>query len=274
MLRKRVITALILVPVLLAIIIAGPYWGFPVLVLAGTSLGLWEFAMLTPLKSDRAKAIASVLLGTSMAGVLIASPGNLTPTATLATATILAFIIHMIRPHEVTAAGERLISCLAGIMYAGFLPVHMAWLYNTTASDGWRWVLTVLFLTWVGDTAAYFVGKAVGKHKLYPLLSPKKTWEGAIAGMIGSVATVFVVRSLFFTALSPIECVLIGLPASILGQLGDFAESLLKRSAGVKDSGTLFPGHGGMLDRLDALLFATPYVYYFAIWAHPLLTMR
>ncbi len=124
--------------------------------------------------------------------------------------------------------------------------------------------LLVLFaVVWMGDTAAYFGGKYTGKHKLHPKVSPKKTIEGSIWGVIGSVVGALFIDFLFTSPFGFGELVAIGLLGGVLEQVGDLSESVLKRSANVKDSGTLLPGHGGMLDRIDGLLFAGPIVFFF-----------
>ncbi|HEX4384045.1 MAG TPA: phosphatidate cytidylyltransferase, partial [Myxococcales bacterium] len=114
--------------------------------------------------------------------------------------------------------------------------------------------------TWANDTGAYFAGRAFGKHKLYPRISPSKTWEGAIGGTLSSIVGACVVQRFFLPALSLHGAIVIGAGAAILGPLGDLSESMLKRAYGAKDSGKLLPGHGGLLDRLDALLFNAPFV--------------
>lgn len=116
-------------------------------------------------------------------------------------------------------------------------------------------------LNWVGDTAAYYVGKTWGKHKLAPEISPKKTWEGSIASVIGSLVFGLVYLGYCLPGISWWEIVILAIAGNVAGQFGDLAESALKRGAGVKDSGRLLPGHGGMLDRIDSSLFAVPVVY-------------
>ena len=125
-----------------------------------------------------------------------------------------------------------------------------------------------MFVTFASDTAAYFVGKGLGRHKLAPLISPGKTWEGTIGGLVGAV-----LFSLLFTLSTPFslpiewgEALLLGLLVSVFGQIGDLLESLFKRYVGVKDSGKLIPGHGGFLDRMDSIVFAGAVVYYYLIW--------
>jgi phosphatidate cytidylyltransferase len=133
-------------------------------------------------------------------------------------------------------------------------------------TEGPLLLMFVLVITWVGDTAAYFVGRAIGKHNLAPILSPKKTWEGTIASILGAllVATVF---ARWLTVPLP-HLLAMATVGNIAGQAGDLLESAYKRSAGVKDSGTLLPGHGGVLDRIDALILAIPVVWYYWIWVY------
>lgn len=129
------------------------------------------------------------------------------------------------------------------------------------------WVIMAFVVTWANDTAAYFTGHTMGRHKLFERISPKKTWEGFGGGIVGSVIGALVVRGLLLSeALTVGAAAGIGLGAAVLGPLGDLAESLVKRAAGVKDSGRTIPGHGGLLDRIDALLFVAPWIYLWASW--------
>ena len=127
--------------------------------------------------------------------------------------------------------------------------------------QGARMLLFVLVLLWVGDTAAYFTGRAIGRHKLAPEISPGKTWEGAVANLAGSVIVGLVAAQ--WIAVPRLHLAVMAALANVAGQLGDLTESAYKRSAGAKDSGTLLPGHGGMLDRVDSLIFAAPVVWYY-----------
>ncbi len=153
--------------------------------------------------------------------------------------------------------------------------VALAWLYcgllastlvGVRVHGGTAWVVLAFVVTWANDTFAYFTGMLFGKHRLYEKVSPKKTWEGFAGGAAGSLAGALVIRSTMLPELPVAEAVLLGAGAAVLGPLGDFTESLLKRAAGVKDSGKLIPGHGGLLDRIDALLFVVPWVYLFVLW--------
>jgi phosphatidate cytidylyltransferase len=156
----------------------------------------------------------------------------------------------------------------AGISSSGLLFVALPLSYAIRLHGMGRvgpWILLfTLVITWVGDTAAYFVGRALGKHPLAPKLSPKKTWEGTIASMAGALLLGWWLS----TRINVPTPLVLGLAAAgnVAGQVGDLLESALKRSAGVKDSGSILPGHGGMLDRIDALILAIPVVWYYWIW--------
>ncbi|MGC8958810.1 MAG: phosphatidate cytidylyltransferase [Chloroflexia bacterium] len=146
-----------------------------------------------------------------------------------------------------------------------FVPPFWQALGGPDLGAGFWWIVALLALVWLCDTAAYFVGIRWGRHKMSPYLSPKKSWEGAAAGMLSSIAAALGLVPLLGLPLSYPWAALLGLLVGTLGQVGDLAESLLKRQAGVKDSGRLIPGHGGMLDRVDSLLFVVPAAYYFLI---------
>jgi phosphatidate cytidylyltransferase len=147
--------------------------------------------------------------------------------------------------------------------YAGLLPAAVVALRE---GAGWQWVVLLFVVTWANDTFAYFAGRFLGKRPLAPRLSPKKTWEGFWGGAAGSLIGALVVKLLFLPRLSIPAALLVGAGAALLGPLGDLAESMLKRASGVKDSGKLVPGHGGLLDRIDAVLFVAPWVVACSLW--------
>jgi phosphatidate cytidylyltransferase len=128
-------------------------------------------------------------------------------------------------------------------------------------------IVVMLASIWICDTGAYFGGKAMGKHKLFERVSPNKTWEGAVWGLLTAIGTWFAARALFdsLAGLTAIDCIVLGLIPGVMGQIGDLAESLLKRDVGVKDSSQLLPGHGGMLDRVDSILFVGPLTYVYLL---------
>ncbi len=135
--------------------------------------------------------------------------------------------------------------------------------------EGWKLVFFLLLVVWLGDSGAYYVGKKFGKHKLSPVISPKKTVEGLIGGMLTSILTAIVIHFTFFPKFPLLHAIVAGVILSFAGVVGDLAESMWKRSAAVKDSGTLLPGHGGFLDRFDSILFTAPILYcYWTLMVH------
>jgi len=153
---------------------------------------------------------------------------------------------------------------VGGIAYIGFLGAHLV-LLRELDDDG-DWVIVAVFATFAADTAAYFVGRAVGRRQITPLVSPGKTLEGSVAGFIAGVPAVFGLVWLSGLDVDELELAPLALLLPLVAMVGDLAESLIKRGAGIKDASELVPGHGGLLDRLDSLLFTVPLVYYFVIW--------
>jgi len=148
-----------------------------------------------------------------------------------------------------------------GIVYICLYLSFLVTIRNST--DGLLWVFFILLVLWMGDTGAYIVGSMIGRIKLYPAVSPNKTIEGALAGFVFSLATGLAFRAVFLPTISMNHCILLTAGISLIGQLGDLCESVFKRERGLKDSGTILPGHGGILDRIDSLLFAAPFLYYY-----------
>ncbi|MDX1700251.1 MAG: phosphatidate cytidylyltransferase, partial [Melioribacteraceae bacterium] len=128
-------------------------------------------------------------------------------------------------------------------------------------SDGGYLIISIMVTIWVCDSAAFFLGSAFGRHKLFPRVSPNKSWEGAAAGFLFAIITMIVAHALVLDAISLTDSIIIGLIIGVFGQIGDLIESLIKRDADVKDSSNLIPGHGGIFDRFDSLLYTSPIVY-------------
>lgn len=207
-------------------------------------------------------ALSLVLIAGSQALVLADSGTLLIPPFIAAVS--LAAIAWLIWRRQRGSSPLVWITPIAIIFYpAGFL-FHAPLLRNLP--QGMEWVLFLLLVTFATDTSAYFVGRAIGKRPLAPSISPSKTWEGAIGGVLG--ATGVAVAANFVLGLNAllIETIILGILLGVIGQFGDLAESRLKRIASVKDSGWLIPGHGGILDRLDSIVFNILVVYYFVIW--------
>ncbi len=164
------------------------------------------------------------------------------------------------------SAIQNLGSTLLGILYIGAFSsaiIRIREFYSDAPYyQNGGWIIISIFITlWLTDSAAYFLGSAFGKHKLFPRVSPNKSWEGAIAGFLFSMVTMVVLKAFVLSFLSWIDAVVFGLIIGLFGQIGDLIESLIKRDAGVKDSSNIIPGHGGIFDRFDSLIFSAPIVY-------------
>ncbi len=171
-------------------------------------------------------------------------------------------LIFLLRPGILVRVHHHLGWICLGFIYVALLMGHLVPL--RVLDDGRQWIFLTLVVVMCCDTSAYVVGSRVGKHKLYPLISPNKSIEGAIGGVFGAVLGALISKLVFFSAIGFWPVVAVGLLLGVMGQIGDLFESMLKRACEVKDSGSIIPGHGGMLDRLDSLLFAFPLVYYVA----------
>jgi phosphatidate cytidylyltransferase len=163
---------------------------------------------------------------------------------------------------DLTGAAHRLGLTLLGVLYLGFFTPHMVLLRSLP--DGWRWLLFTVFVAMGSDSGGYFAGRALGRHPLVPAISPSKTREGAVGAVAGAMVIAWVCRAAFLRTVGTGEVLVLGAVISVLAQLGDLCESALKRAFGAKDSGWIIPGHGGMLDRLDSLLFPVVFAYYYA----------
>jgi phosphatidate cytidylyltransferase len=162
---------------------------------------------------------------------------------------------------------------IAGALYVGWMLSY--WLNLRGLEDGREWVYLAMLTTFANDTGAFFIGRARGRHKLAPTISPAKTWEGAIGGLVSailaSIVTAVVLKLISVGLGTPFafrywQIIVLGLLVAFFAQVGDLVESLLKRKLGVKESGNLLPGHGGVLDRFDSLIFVGAVIYYYVIW--------
>jgi phosphatidate cytidylyltransferase len=259
MLKKRVITALWSVPlVVLAVWFNKPLPWFTVLAAICGLLAVYEFYKITGV--SRIKTLT--VFGLLWVLLFIIEPhwdfDNAIPIL-LVSAIVISLLLRVPAGREKFSLIDWLWS-MTGIVYVGLL---LSFLVALRINGGKEWLYLVIICTFGSDTFAYFIGRAIGRHKLAPGISPGKTWEGAVGGLIGSV-----IVALLFTLSTPVqlpvgygEAILLGLLISISGQIGDLAESKLKRHKGIKESGTIMPGHGGILDRLDSILLAGLAVY-------------
>lgn len=254
----RIASAVVGVPIVFALVLWREPLGFGLLSLAVAALALAEYGALALRGRPAAERAALVLVGVGFFAALTLRPelGIVWVMAAL----VLVAALALARPEDIPGAGARLGMAGFGVFYVGGLLSALPLLHRGTP-EGSLWVATALAVTFVADTGAYFVGRTLGRHKLAPAVSPGKTWEGAVGGLAAGLGFMFLARATFFSSLTVLDCLLVGLAAGVLGPIGDLTESLLKRSAGVKDSGRLIPGHGGMLDRIDAVLFVGAYVY-------------
>jgi phosphatidate cytidylyltransferase len=232
-------------------------------VFAATVISLVEyFTMVAP--GDRAERVSGVVLGAGLAATLYWVPS--TALVAVAMAAMAMFSVRLLRPGELATVGARTGQALLGLVYVAVLLTTVALLKREQGGRGGAWVFVALTIAWLGDSGAYFAGRALGRRKLSPQISPGKTVEGAVGGLLASLTAVAVAKLWYLPSLGWVDVPLLALPAAVLGQLGDLCESMLKRAHGVKDSGNLLPGHGGMLDRIDGLMFVAPYVYAYARW--------
>ncbi len=247
---------------LIAFILWAPFWGFFGLTCGLAAWALYEYyAMALAGRRVVEKALALVagvgLMAPLVFGYHSVFVGGLT---------LLVFsfaCLFLLRHGAMESVAGELALLLFGFLYITIPLAHLALLRDL--HHGTRWVLLVLFLVMLNDSCAYFTGTFWGKKKLYPSVSPKKSVEGAIGGLAGSILAAGLAHVTFMPWTGLLPLLFLGLVVGVVAELGDLFESLLKRSFGVKDSGTLIPGHGGILDRLDSLLFAFPLTYYFAL---------
>jgi phosphatidate cytidylyltransferase len=261
MLRTRLLTAAVALPALWLIIRYLPPALFAGFIMAVAAVGLLEFfAMAFP--EHPLERTAGLVWGLVVAAGVAGRRPELWG-AGLALAVIAGLVFPLARPADLAGGVQRLGLSLLGVLYVGFFTPHFVLLRATDA--GWRWVLFTVLAAMGSDSGAYLTGRAVGRHKLAPAVSPSKTVEGAAGGLAGAMLVATACRLLFFGQLGSVETIALGGAISVLAQFGDLCESALKRAFGAKDSGWIIPGHGGILDRLDSLLFPVVFAYYYAV---------
>ncbi len=291
---KRVATALVLIPVVVGIVLFTPTWVVAVATAVITVLALWEYFALGDAIGHRAYRVWTVVcallliylqwrtlrpftyvtarLGSEAIGLRAFHASEMrifalhSPVSVffLFVLGVTACILWMRRPlvEALPAVG---ISSSALLLVA--FPLSFAVRLHGFVDGGPRLLLFALVITWAGDTAAYFVGRAVGKHPLAPHISPKKTWEGSVGSMVESLLVAWVFS--YWIRIPLGHLVAMAVIGNVAGQMGDLLESAYKRSAGVKDSGGLLPGHGGVLDRIDALILCIPVIWYYVVLVNP-----
>lgn len=271
MLKTRILSTLVAVPILAWLIWYGS-WPFLILIIAGILLGLFELYNMPRVKGLRILRITAMICGVVLA--LCAWQGNIYYLNTLLTASILLLLAMQLFGKRPLETITNLSYTILGLVYVGWLLSHQLLLRKVLF--GREYILLLFWITWFSDTGAYALGTTLGRHKLIPRVSPNKSIEGAIGGLIFSVASglvayflleesPFLEKWLSSPGLSLVHYLILGLILGIVSQFGDLCESLLKRGAEIKDAGGIIPGHGGLLDVMDSLLFTSPVMYYYVV---------
>jgi len=266
LLKTRVLAALVFTPAFIALVVLGDWW-LRATCLVMVWLFLWEFLTLTLDRGHSFLKLVAFLAATGYAAWVLGLVPDVPAVVVLAIGTVVLFAAGLARPLPIEGATVRVALVGVGVFYcAGLFP----FLSPLRAFDqGLTFAAIALFCTWAADTGAYFSGRLLGRTKLYPTISPKKTVEGLLGGIATAVAIAFFIRWLFGWLaggdVAAVDTAVCGALAGVMGTVGDLAASMIKRSVSAKDSGTLIPGHGGVLDRFDGVLFSIPTVYAYVL---------
>jgi phosphatidate cytidylyltransferase len=260
-LGKRVLSTVILVPIFVWILLGGPAWVFALVIVGVSMLANWEFTRMFQRAGVPVLREAGLLWGGLVTLAFVRSDRA---GAAFAVVVLGLLAASLDRGNAGPERWQRVAVTLLGICYVNWLLGHAISL--RALPDGVHWILLLVWVTWIGETAAYLVGSLAGRHKLAPGISPGKTVEGAIAQLVASVLAALVAGGWLFPGLQLRDAVAVGILLGVLGQVGDLVESALKRSVGVKDAGNVIPGHGGILDRIDGLLFNVPVLFYYVTY--------
>ena len=257
---KRWITAIVIVPALFSAIIYGPELLFDIIVMILVLGGIVEYNTLVFEKGASWEKGEGLVLGLFI--LLAAYIGNSHVMFAMVTfAVMIVFLLFLFHAKQDLVDLSNLTKVVFGLLYIPFMLSYIILMRHF--DQGVQWVFFIIILAFSGDVSAYYVGKTIGKRKLMPAVSAGKTVEGTLGLIVGSIVGCIIYTLIFFQELSLFHAIIMAFMGSILGQLGDLCESTIKRFFAVKDSGFLFPGHGGVLDRLDSLIFIIPFVYYY-----------
>jgi phosphatidate cytidylyltransferase len=262
-LQKRVVTAAVGATALILLFSLGGRLGVALFAAVLSLAMLWEFVEISFELDDKFEKRWTLLAFSWLVSFLsFLAPDSQFIAMILVFMTLFAYFLLTAKRHSGPAFQQHLrelIYSVFAFLYLSIIPGFLPMLYFS--QGGLHWVLVFLLINWSGDVGAYFAGKKYGKRKLYPEISPKKTWEGAAGGLASSIAIVILYKVLFFQALSLGSAILVPLVVAPVAQMGDLCESFIKRAFGKKDSGGLLPGHGGFLDRFDGVVFSLPVMY-------------
>jgi len=258
---QRWITAIVSAPLLILLTWYSSEALFSLLIFAVIQIAAWEYNRLVFAEKGFAREKKEVMFFASIIVISAYLSGSVMLTHVLVFCLLLSFCSYLFKIQDQTIDTSKVGKVILGFMYIPLLMSSFILLRHLPS--GTRWVLFVFVLAFSGDIFGYYTGKTIGKRKLLVAVSPGKTVEGTIGLICGSILGGFIFQKLIFTELPIQHALIMGFFGGILGQLGDLFESALKRSAGVKDAGFIFPGHGGILDRLDSLSFIAPFVFYY-----------
>ena len=265
MLAKRLQIVIILIPIVVGLIAAGGWW-FAGAVALLIGIAAWEYWRIFS-EGGYAPSLVVLVAGAMLLVLTRNQFGFIGSDIFLMVFLLVAMMYHVIAfEHGQKHAAHDFAITVAGMVYLGWLAAYFVSLRNLP--DGFWWLMTVLPASWLADTGAYLVGSHFGKHKFAPLISPKKTWEGYLGGILISTVSILLLSQLWHLRtplITPFKGGVLAFCIAMLSPMGDLGISLIKRQFGVKDSGKLIPGHGGAMDRLDSLLWAVPIGYY-VIW--------
>lgn len=260
---KRWLSGIIAVPILFAVIFYGSeavFAAFIILIIFGAVIEYNRMVFNGEFIWEKGQGLILAVLVP-----LAAFTGDLRLVLVVITFSVLiGFSIFVLRLQSASFDIIPVSKLVLGFMYIPFMLSHFIFIRGS--EDGITWIFFILVLAFSGDIAAFYVGRSIGKRKLCPAISPGKTVEGVIGLVIGSIIGCIIFRNFFYPTLPVIHAVILGFFGGIIGQIGDLCESVIKRSSGVKDSGALILGHGGLLDRLDCLIFIAPFVYYYKLF--------
>lgn len=264
-LLKRGVTGVFGIFLILGMMIYGGRLGVTLLALAGCFGSLFEyFVMVFSSKEQKLQQMVGIGVGFCVSALIIFHSGFLYEGVSVFFIFLFVFYLSLSQIYE--GNHHRLLTdlshSLVGIFYVSFL--FSFWPKIRELPLGVYWIFLVFLIPWLSDTAAYFMGKSFGKHKLSEAISPHKTIEGAVGGILAALLGVALYKILLFKELTWLDCLLLGIIGSVFSQVGDLFESFLKRAFNVKDSGIIIPGHGGILDRFDGVLFCGPFLYFYA----------
>lgn len=256
---RRVLSSVVFLPIFAVIVAWGPKVAFFALVALAAGLGLWEFYHLAEAWGSPVFRGAGMVGGLCLAtGLYMGRPGLVLAALALVAIYPLGLSV-IIRGSNGKSLAGAAATCFGAVYVAGLLGFT---LLLRDLSYGRQAVFLLVAIVWCHDILAFYCGRAWGRRPLAPNLSGGKTWEGTYCGLAGGLAGALIARLTFMPALSAVGVLVLGLATGVAAEFGDLAESMVKRSAGAKDSGWIVPGHGGILDRLDSLLFAAPCLYY------------